>query len=511
MDSALPDRGPSTDSDRSSAPDMSESGWRHRFRRLRDRGLVPGAVLIAAIHATAYGDVDEAIWMAREGSDLLTGLPLVHPDQWSWAPQPWSFVPTSPGWQFMSAWVWTQFGTGGFFVLSFVATLACLAVVAWLAARQHAKPTHIVMSLLFVSVMAGGQFGARSALPAFALFLASLQLIWIVLSKAKSYGTLRIAAAVAAIDAGVVYSGLWLHQSWGTYALALATLQFVFTHRILRRPSTTAGVGGTGLLAITAALMTGPSGLDIWRETARVAEACRGIILEWKSPSENGLEWILLWLVCVVTTLIVLRRMWTARTSVTEFQWILLSVTIAALAVGTQAIRFIPIAAIAVAPVLAASLSWRWVGEAWPGIRQQLGERGSEPYWRNVFALVLVPLVVAATLNLGRISTSPDVMFAALPRKCNLFSDDTTAKSVVLYRPDVRIWIDGRHHYWGRDRLREAIGYLEGSGELLPVGTSCVMLRRSAAPLLQARLNANADWKFVAESTRYRVWMLKQR
>lgn len=505
-----PDPRPVKGRDRTRVPDMSESA-RTGLRALRDRGLVPGAVLVAALHATAYGDVDEAVWMAREGLDLLSGLPLVHRDQWSWDPQPWEFVPTSPGWQFISASMWTQFGAAGFFFLSFVASIACLSVAAWLGGRLHAKPTHVVISLLFISIMAGGQFGARSALLAFALFLANLQWIWQILHKFKSNGTLRIVGAIAAIDAGVVYAGLWLHQSWGTYAIALALVQLVFTHRLRRQLADTVAVGCAGGLAITAALLAGPSGLQIWSETARVAEACRGIILEWKSPLANGDDWTFLWASCVVIALVVLRRTWMARTLVTEIHWVLLCITFAALVVGTQAIRFIPIAAIALAPVLAASLGWPTADTSLPKVRRRLGERASESYWRNVFALALVPLTVAATVNLGRISTSPDTAFQALPRNCNLFSNDTAAKSVVLYRPDVRIWIDGRHHYWGRDRLLRAIGYLEGTGELLPAGTSCLMLKRTAAPLLQARINANPDWTFVAESSTYRVWMLKQR
>ena len=90
--------------------------------------------------------------------------------------------------------------------------------------------------------------------------------------------------------------------------------------------------------------------------------------------------------------------------------------------------------------------------------------------------VVLVPVAVYKALPHSMPMTQDAV--AALPADCHLFSTDADANAVLLLRPDVKVWIDGRTDIWGRDRLVEALTRFGGNGSpsLVPEGTTCVLL-----------------------------------
>lgn len=473
---------------------------------LRDRALVPATILIIALHQATIGDVSEATWMAREGLDLLAGSPLIHPDHWSWAPVPWDFQPTSPVWQYLSAFAWTFFGTSGFPLLTFLVTATALAVIAGIASKLGAKPAHISIALGYALVVERGFMSARASLPAFMLLLAALAYLWSRLRNAFDRRARNVVLLVVGVNGAVSFCGIWLHQSWGTYAIALAVLQvpLLLASTVDRKLVVAGSVAGAG--AGLGAVLLGPTRWNVWQDSVRLADACRGLVQEWKSPWEIGTWWVTFWILCVTLLALIVINAWRHRKSVSELELLLIAVGTVHIAAGTQAIRFIPLGAIALAPSVALMLGRVSTPRRLQRLRQRLGERGTETYWRNALALAMAPLLIVTLLGLGRSDFSEDPAFRRLPQQCRLFSDDTTAKWVVLYRPDVKIWVDGRHHYWQRERLLDGQRYLQGTSALVPPGTSCVMLRATGSPALRARLNAASDWRLLTTSDDYAVW-----
>ena len=124
--------------------------------------------------------------------------------------------------------------------------------------------------------------------------------------------------------------------------------------------------------------------------------------------------------------------------------------------------------------------------------------------------VVVSPLVVFAGARSGR---PPEAAaLGALPEGCRLVSDPASAGPVILLRPDVRVWIDTRADYWGRERNALALDVLTGSDTSVPAvaGATCALLS-GAADLptagLASALDADPAWQRRTEVGGVRVWV----
>lgn len=474
--------------------------------RLRDHLLVPAMVLAISLNQWSNGDISEVAWMSREGAALLDGSPMIHADRWSWAPQAWPFVPTSPAWQYLSAWAVDVFGYYGPNVLAFLTAAGCLWLVARTAFGFGATPTAVTLSLTFAFLISGGILTARAGLPAFALFIAALSMVSRLSAMGSGLSSRRLLLTVLTLDLAVSFAGIWLHQSWATFAPALAALQLPLMHG--RFPtSRLLTLFPAGLVATTLGVLAGPTGAQVWPQTLEVAAACRGLVKEWTTPWQNGPVWIGIWLICLFLLFFIGRHLLRARIGITSLPFVLFGVAAIAVFAGATAVRFILLGVYAMAPLLAMALSGRKPGSRFMQLRTRLGERLTEPYWRNVVSLLMLPLIPLAVFQAAAKSVSPDRAFSTLPTDCRLFATDSTAKFVEFYRPDVRVWVDGRQHYWGRERLLLAQRYLNGeAAQMLPSGTSCVMLEKKQAPGLRKKLAKDLSWSRVGRTKQYDVW-----
>jgi len=107
-------------------------------------------------------------------------------------------------------------------------------------------------------------------------------------------------------------------------------------------------------------------------------------------------------------------------------------------------------------------------------------------------------------------STLDSTVIRRIPLNCNLFSTDSLAGAVLLVRPDVPIWIDGRLDYWGRERLIQARDYFElrDPARLVPDGSECVLLpKEQRASKLVLALNRNPSWTRVTSDPTATLWV----
>jgi hypothetical protein len=188
---------------------------------------------------------------------------------------------------------------------------------------------------------------------------------------------------------------------------------------------------------------------------------------------------------------------------------------------GLSAVRFIGVALLGLCPLAAMATT-----QAAAKVRRRLNDepRGlfknprlrfwaDGQHWRPVLAvlpLVLLPGVVLMTLPLGR----PLADIAAvqrLPQGCRLVSDPGSAASVILLRPDVKVWIDGRADYYGRQRNMEAVRLLSSHRTDQPPldRATCVVLRRDGhfdvEPLVEA-LDADPAWRRLLSDKAIAAW-----
>ncbi|MBT9255912.1 hypothetical protein KMZ32_10540 [Phycicoccus sp. MAQZ13P-2] len=495
------------------------------------RGWLLPWLALAALAVVRAGVVDERdpYWQARAGVENLAGAPLRRPDSWSWDPVDALFTQTSPAWNDTLGLAWRAVGLPGLFLVGLASMLTFTTLTLALARRVGARPLPALAGVLVVLLLALPMVSPRATLVAQSLWLA-----WVLLADRGVRSSATCPPALVAVAAGlaglvVAWAGSWLHLSWLLLAPAawLAVTILCLGAPAVDRARRVAVVVGAGA-GLGAGVLAGPYGLDAWSVTRTVQAAADGSILEWLPPTADGLapRWVptavAALALAVASVLLVLRR-WRARATDDRVGLLgALSVLGAPAALGgLGGVRFVGVALLTLAPVaalLATRLAARVVaraGAAQPeGVfRHAVVRRWSAPRpWRVVLTAVLVllsPLVLLAGATLAR---PPEAAaLPLLPRGCRLVSDPGSAGPVLLLRPDVRVWVDTRADYWGRERNREALAVLTGAdtSARAVTGATCALLSTSDLPTarLAAALDADPGWRPAGEVSGLRVWV----
>ena len=480
--------------------------------RIRDAGLLPVWAVTVALWRAVDGDQTEAMWMSREGLAVLDGAPLVHLDRWGWATQPWDFIPTSPGWELLTASLWRAFGANGFAILSFLVTAATLGVLAWLSRTLGATPTATALAVGFTGVLASSVLTSRAGAPAFTLLLLQLLIFWHLRLRLGRSAPIAAVALVISLGFGTAYLGIWLHGSWTLFAVVSAGAQgilYLSPDYGLRRKRI--ALFAAGAMATLAATVCGPLGVSAWSNTWRVASVCRGLIKEWTTPWQLGSLWPSMWVfMAAVLALGIIRdgRRGT-RAELNPLKVVVLLLATGAVLAGVTAVRFLLLGILASTPLIAGwlSIAPRWLDRGqW---RRRLGERAHEPYWRNIVAMLMLFTLPIALLSALQFQLTVNPAVAKLPAACSLFSSDFDAKSVEYWRRDVRVWVDGRQDYWGRERLIATQQLLRSKRpeQLVPAGTSCVLLETGRFDKLIARMEASPQWQRVERNDQLSLWI----
>jgi hypothetical protein len=325
-------------------------------------------------------------------------------------------------------------------------------------------------------------------------------------------------------------AGSWIHLSWLMLAPAMAlswAVLWVATPQLgARRVSwfSLAGFVGAGL-----GVLGGPYGTDAWALSRRVQAGCSGLLPDWTGVFTPGLaaRWAvpgLLTIGSALAALVWVWRRWPRRDADPRVGLVaaLLVPALPAALGGLTAIRFVGVSLLTLAPV-AAMAAAHLAGR----VRQRLAEepRGAfrnerlrfwadGRHWRPVLVallVVLAPGVLLAALPLGR--PAADVAVAErLPHGCRLVSDPDSAATVILVRPDVKVWVDGRADYYGRQRNLEALALLRSSSSDSPVldQATCVILRRDSqigvGSLVRA-IDRDSSWRRVDPGGPLAAWV----
>jgi hypothetical protein len=164
-----------------------------------------------------------------------------------------------------------------------------------------------------------------------------------------------------------------------------------------------------------------------------------------------------------------------------------------------------PLAAAAVSS-LAEAAHRRWPAGAGVG-RSRLEEYTSGRFWTVVLsclACVLLPVSLVFT-SIG--ARPPEANLAdALPSGCRLFSAADIGGPIVLLRPDVSVWADGRADFYGREHLLSTPRVLSGA-EPIPSNADCIMLQRGGTyDSLVDRVELDSAWELVSSGGEFGVW-----
>lgn len=518
----VPDDSP--DSDR--APAERDTTPANRGTRYRSVLVGFFMVLLAAIRAAAPEERDP-YWSARAGVENLAGLPLARLDTWSWSAEG-VWYQNSPGWNTLLGAMWQWLGYWGLFLIPFVSLLAYLGLVWAVAAKAGARALPGFAGLAATLTWAYPLLNARATVPVQSLALVGTLFAWWWARRSLRLTWPAAATGALVSAAGLSVVGNWLHVSFlfiGTLMSATWVLIFVLTKGLPGRMRIALSVAGISGFALGAALS--PHGIPLTlQRTLAVKEACEGLILEWSSVfAVNALQWYLsalFALALAALTAWLLVELWRASEGTDPripLVAALVAIGLPSALAGVFAIRFLGLSLLTLAPlsaVIATRVAHRVRGWAVARPPESLGARRvieytSAHFWMVVLTCVAVLLVVPAGLLISRGARPPELgVIARLPAGCRLLSGSGVAAPVILSRPDVTVWTDGRGDFYGRALLIQAQQVLLGQAPI-PQAASCAILpvdqrhgREYRA--LASALDSDPDWSRTAEIEGFALW-----
>lgn len=494
-------------------------------RSPRSDHLIAAYFLVALAVARA-GRMEERdpYWQVRAGLENLAGVPLARPDTWSWAPVGGDWYPNSPGWNVLLGAAFAAGGFAGFFVVAFATVLALLVLVYVLSRQLGSRPLPGLLGLMAAFAAGFPMLNVRATTLVQALILGAIVFAAAWAGVAARHSIVKGGLVVGLASLATSVLGNWMHLSFLVIGPGLAVVWALVwwlwpgLGRTRRWVMTLAGAAGwcVGPLLSPYGLMNGLA------RSAEVQRACQGLISEWSSPvdSRAGLQPALMLVAALAIAALAgwlsVRRLRAGRRDRATIELVALSmVGVPAALAGVLALRFVGISLLTLAPVAgwAATRLVDRIRAGQVGRRTgRLREYASGAFWRVVLAataVLLLPGVVYLASLLGRPAESGVV--AQLPSGCRLFSTPGTAGSVVLLRPDVPIWMDGRADYFGRERLELTADYFSGGrDDPVPGGSTCVLLDSRSAPdsrVLSARLAASPHWRLALEDGQFQLWL----
>ncbi|MGX5697102.1 hypothetical protein ACWKWP_12950 [Agromyces soli] len=423
---------------------------------------------------------------------------------------------------------WQGLGFWGFFWVAFLA-MAVFFALSLLAARAlgaRAIPTFFAFAPLMLGASAA--LSARATIVVQALILGATLFAWWWAPRAARLRWPVALVVVAAAGFGFSFVGNWVHLSFMLWAAVLAAVWAIIwwcTDRMPRGRRVLLVLAGTA--GLFAGCVLSPYGIPLTMERSRaVAEACTGLIIEWTSvlgaAQLGDVRWIIVGLVGlagaagVTWWAVVLVRRRGRFDRVVRLGVPIAIVAVPVMVIGIGAVRFLVAGMLMLAPVAAAAVTAgvdavhrrQLDGRGWIG-RPKAVEYASGKFWAVVLSglAVLALPISAAFAGLGG---RPLEMGAVenLPADCRLMAEQGVGDVVVLARPDVPVWIDGRGDFYGREHLLTSRSFMTGVRPL-PVDVDCALLptRGLIVPPLAQEIARSPDWVAVLTQDGYSLWV----
>jgi len=485
-----------------------------------DRILLVAWIAMFSIARAGRFEERDPYWQVRAGVENLSGWPIARPDTWSWAGIDGDWYQNSAGWNNVLAVSYTAAGYWGIFWLTAVLIAVYLGLVALLAARFGARALPGMAGMVVLVAGSLSMLSPRATLIVQVLILASIAFGDSWARRAPGLAVWANAAVALVVAAAFSALGNWAHLSFLTMAPVLAALWagvwLLSKMDGMRKAALIAGGTAGWLLG----LLASPYGLALGLERTRIVqEICTGLILEWSSPFQSGMDPKARTAVAVGALLALAmagwlaRRLWTRRRCASEPALLALALFgIPATLASLWAVRFLGIGLLTMAPVvmLAASEAVaalrRWFASRPPS---RWAEYAEGRFWRPVLAAVTV-LLLPGALWLGAQHAVPteQELVDQLPAGCRLMNSQTVAGPVILSRPDVLVWIDGRADFFGRAHIERTYDYyLARSTDLVPPGTTCVLLQNDYGLPMARAMAESPQWRLANRVGQFELWL----
>ncbi|MGW9629484.1 hypothetical protein ACWGST_02180 [Agromyces sp. NPDC055520] len=480
---------------------------------------------IAAVRAANSQERDQ-FWSARAGIENLEGLPLIRPDTWSWS-KDGDWVPNSPLWNVVLGVGWQAGGFWGLFWVAFLSITTFFALALVLARLVGARAFPTLIGFAPVLMFGFSAFTPRATVVVQSLMFVAVLFVWWWGGKVGKASMLRSLLVVGGVGFALSLLGNWLHLSFMLMSAVIAVMWAIGWWaspgiRLAQRLWLTAA-GTVGLLL---GCVASPYGIPLTLERARiVADVCRGVISEWQSIFDliriQGLRYVPF--AVVVVLLAILALLWSVRLvrrggrfdARVRIIVPLAAFGVPAVFVGFDSLRFALTGMLILMPVLAGvasglidRLHYRQATAVGFLSRPRVTEYTSGRFWTVIVVGLMVMATPLTVATIPEASTIPEAaVINQLPRGCRLWGNDTVGGPTILLRPDVKVWIDGRADFYGREHLYEYLHVLSLESPL-PDETTCVVLSPDERnQRLADALDGNEEWTRLASAGGHNLWV----
>ena len=423
----------------------------------------------------------DVLWGARSGIGVLDTGRLPHHDTYSWTAHGKVWIPNSWAWNVLLGVVYKAAHVIGFWLLGAVLAAGMALAIGRCAQRIGARPLAAVA--VYVPI---GLLGLVAVPRAETLSTILILFVPVLTDRVLRADGRRAVATFAAIVTGqIVWMNLHSAALIAPVLFACCGSAWIFFHRSdIRLGPTVLRLAGVVAATAVACLLT-PYGTAPLRHASEVRSASVGLVTEWDNVGFGSLPQIL-GLAAVIAAVALAVHAWRhGRPEVAAAVIVLAAAT-------ASAIRFLPMLAVLSAPEVAVVVG---------------GLNVRDKMFRVMVAATAAVLALLAALNMRDlrtfgISVSPKLV-AELPSGCRLLNDDLVGDAVVLYRPDVKVAIDGRNDMYGREIILTVEHlFANKPGTLAALnadGVTCV-LGPTDQPLVSA-LKADPAWKVIGSDS----------
>lgn len=397
--------------------------------------MLPLALIVAA-RAGVIGEGDP-FWETRAGLDIFDGQPIIHYDTWSWVHTTDKWIPNSWLWNVLMGAAWKMGGFAAIGITMMIAGAGLFVVLVRQCRRYGADVWAAGLACAIGSLGVAAWITGRPNTATFIAYVVELAIAARLFDERRSSRVAAWSIAIVAVQA------LTINLHLGAESL-IGPLVFAGVGSLVQRRKdlSLALCVKSALPAVACTLGTvlNPIGLDVFQHALFVRSQSASVITEWQ-PGVNDPRGVVL----------IIAGIWAIVLAWRAGRGHVAGALVCAIVAAVSAVRFEPFVALLVIPEYAV-----WFSQL---VRKHAiaHERVGLLIVEAVFCLALLPLAIEGLVAPGQ-PASPRFsvkMVRAIPGDCKLFNGPLDGGLVELLRPGMKVAMDGRNDFFGKERVLE--------------------------------------------------------
>lgn len=410
-------------------------------------------IFIASIYRSGKIVETDVYWQTRAGLDWLSDKTFIKNDLWSYVPNG-EWIPNSWGWNLVLAYAYRLSPDYGLFALGFVTTISFLALLVIAARKLTSSWNSINHVLAFVLMFAIPILSIRPA------FISAYGMLIMLLSTHVFFRIFQTKPVIMSLIF-LVFNILMinLHLAWPIFLAAafIGWSGLLLSYLPYKKALFT--IFPLGIAAILGILVN-PLGHLLFSHMLMTFSSSTELIYEWKPMWNEPLYFFGL--------ILVFAQIYPAKKFKRIRPWAFCSMALSVM--GIFAIRYMPWSLLFALP-------------AWS-------------FWIRSFQINKDKFLSIAGIGLGialifisyeavSLHGTPAYLeeIKQLPANCRLIATAQTSGAVILFRPDVKIFVDSRNEYWGKERYKLINEFMRHPNDdlLQEIEPTCAMVEKKSS------------------------------